>query len=126
MSSTQKTIDKFNQAAQKSEQKLKKNPFSDTYQPPEFDKASKEYGRPPPGSKTEARGIRAGNYVMNEIIFLCEMIEQNSTGTPPNCEMKFGPLFYMYARVSDKLVGMLLRARKYGLVSFEVSKMILC
>lgn len=31
----------------------------------------------------------------------------------------FGDLFRMYTRISDKVVGILLRARKYGLVHFE-------
>ncbi len=31
----------------------------------------------------------------------------------------FGDLFRMYTRISDKVVGLLLRARKYGLVHFE-------
>ncbi len=31
----------------------------------------------------------------------------------------FGDLFRMYTRISDKVVGILLRARKYGLVYFE-------
>lgn len=33
--------------------------------------------------------------------------------------MKFRPLFNIYTRVSNKLVGVLLRARKYGLVEFD-------
>ena len=31
----------------------------------------------------------------------------------------FGHLFSMYTRISDKVVGLLLRAKKYGLVYFE-------
>jgi hypothetical protein len=33
--------------------------------------------------------------------------------------MLFGALFKLYTRISDKVVGILLRARKYGLVHFE-------
>jgi len=117
--STRSFIDKFNQMQQKTDEKLTKNPFSDTYQPEKFDRTAKDYGRPTPGSKTEARGIRAGNYVSREIVFLCETIQAHAKGTPPDCTIKFGPLFYLYSTVSDKLVGMLLRARKYGLVDFE-------
>ncbi|CAK5010857.1 unnamed protein product [Meloidogyne enterolobii] len=56
---------------------------------------------------------------MQEVIFLCEIIERNATGTPPNCSIKFGQLFYIYNHYSQSLVGMLIRARKYGLVDFE-------
>lgn len=33
--------------------------------------------------------------------------------------MLFGDLFKLYTRISDKVVGILLRARKYGLVGFQ-------
>ena len=33
--------------------------------------------------------------------------------------IKFGDLFKMYTRISDKVVGLLLRAKKYRLVFFE-------
>ena len=33
--------------------------------------------------------------------------------------MFFGDLFRLYTRISDKVVGLLLRAKKYGLVYFE-------
>jgi len=118
-SAAKKFIDKFNSMQEKTDEKLAKNPFSDTYQPQKFDKAAKDYGRPPTGSKTEARGIRAGDYVKREIAFLCEIIASHAEGTPPNCVIKFGKLFVIYSHYSDKLVGMLIRARKYGLVAFE-------
>nr|CDJ88296.1 Dsim\GD16590-PA [Haemonchus contortus] len=96
-----------------------RNPYSDTYNVPHFDKNASDYGRPPPGSKTEARGIRAGVHVCREILFLCEIINENAEGEEPHKWIKFGKLFYVYAFYSDKLVGMLIRARKYGLVDFE-------
>ncbi|KAL3106684.1 hypothetical protein niasHT_019812 [Heterodera trifolii] len=86
---------------------------------PKFDKNAQDYGRPLVGTKSQARGVRGGEHVMREVMFLCEMIEQNGEGTPPDCYMKFGPLFYMYSRISETLVGMLIRARKYGLIDFE-------
>ncbi|KAI1706485.1 costars domain-containing protein [Ditylenchus destructor] len=115
------TIAKFNKQAESTEDSLKKNPFSETYEAQEYNKRDmgNEYGRPPEGTKTRARGIKAGDYVVRELIFLCEVISQNSTGTPPDCVVKFGPLFYIYNRFSGSLVGMLVRARKYGLVDFE-------
>ncbi|CAI5444917.1 unnamed protein product [Caenorhabditis angaria] len=111
------TIKKFNAVAQKNEEVLKKNPYSETYKVQKF--GVTDYGRPPPGSKTEARGVKAGVHVCREILFLCETINENAKGEEPNKWIKFGPLFYIYSFYSDKLVGMLIRARKYGLVHFE-------
>ncbi|QQP56927.1 Actin-binding Rho-activating protein [Caligus rogercresseyi] len=31
----------------------------------------------------------------------------------------FGDLFRLYTKINDKVVGLLLRAKKYGLVAFE-------
>lgn len=80
-----------------------RNPYSTTYEIPQFNKDAKDYGRPAVGSKTEARARRAGDYVMREIIFLCEIIRKNCKGEPPNAVMKFGPLFYIYSHYSDKV-----------------------
>ncbi|EPB76019.1 hypothetical protein ANCCEY_04865 [Ancylostoma ceylanicum] len=117
--SARDTIRRFNAVAAANEETLKKNPYSDTYGIQHFDKHAKDYGRPPPGSKTEARGIKAGVHVCREILFLCETINENAEGEEPNKWIKFGKLFYVYSFYSDKLVGMLIRARKYGLVDFE-------
>ncbi|CAI2347409.1 unnamed protein product [Caenorhabditis sp. 36 PRJEB53466] len=111
------TIRKFNAVAQANEETLKKNPYSETYKIQQFD--DRNYGRPPPGSKTEARGIKAGVHVCREILFLCETIDGNAEGEEPHKYIKFGKLFSIYSHYSDKLVGMLIRARKYGLVHFE-------
>uniref|UniRef100_A0A915BAN5 Costars domain-containing protein n=1 Tax=Parascaris univalens TaxID=6257 RepID=A0A915BAN5_PARUN len=113
------TIERFNRVAEINKEKLDKNPFSETYSIQHFDKNADDYGRPTRGSKTEARGIKAGVYISREVLFLCETIEANAVGEHPNRVIKFGPLFYTYAHYSDKLVGMLLRARKYKLVDFE-------
>ncbi|KAK0421005.1 hypothetical protein QR680_015018 [Steinernema hermaphroditum] len=117
--SMKNAIAMFNAMANDTEGKLKINPYSDNYEQPKWDKAANDYARPPPGSKTEKRGIRAGDYVTREILFLMEVINENAAGEHPNRSVKFGPLFYTYAHYSDKLVGMLLRARKYGLVAFD-------
>lgn len=39
---------------------LFRNPFSSTYTVPKYDTGARDYGRPTHGSKTEARGIKAG------------------------------------------------------------------
>ncbi|KAK5967415.1 hypothetical protein GCK32_022187, partial [Trichostrongylus colubriformis] len=62
--SARETIKRFNAVAAKTDEELKRNPYSDTYNVPHFDKNSSDYGRPPPGSKTEARGIRVSDRVI--------------------------------------------------------------
>ena len=53
-----------------------------------------------------------------------DVIEKHGTKTEdgngqPVVEMKFKELFELYKVISNKVVGLLLRARKYGLVQFE-------
>ncbi|GMR41186.1 hypothetical protein PMAYCL1PPCAC_11381 [Pristionchus mayeri] len=117
--SARDTILRFNNVAAANDEKLKKNPFSDTYTLQNFDTNATDYGRPTSGSKTEARGIRASVHVCREMLYLCELIDQNADGEDPNRFIKFGKLFMIYSFYSDKLVGMLIRARKYGLLHFE-------
>ena len=79
-----------------------------------------QHGRPEAGSRTEFRGKSAGVHVTREIIELCEIIE--ASGSPQHdgtIGITFGALFEIYTKISNKLVGMLLRARKQDLVSFE-------
>jgi len=53
-------VSAFNQQAEQTQKKLDANPFSDTYQKPDIHKGVDRYGRPPKGSLTEIRGIKAG------------------------------------------------------------------
>jgi len=77
------------------------------------------YGRPPEGSKTEARGIKAGNHITHEIHELCGIIREYGLVQPDGSVLiEFGELFQMYTVISNKVVGLLLRARKHGLVEF--------
>uniref|UniRef100_A0A183CN75 Costars domain-containing protein n=1 Tax=Globodera pallida TaxID=36090 RepID=A0A183CN75_GLOPA len=120
LKSVDQTVAKFNTSAQQTAHDAKIEHGSGQYVgAPKFDKKAENYGRPLVGTKSQARGVKGGQHVMREVIFLCEMIEQNGDGTPPDCYIKFGPLFYMYSRISETLVGMLIRARKYGLLDFE-------
>ncbi|CAF3503240.1 unnamed protein product [Rotaria sp. Silwood1] len=61
-----------------------------------YKKGDPEYGRPPKGSRTEQR-------------------DDSSTST---YEITFKQLFDFYTNISNKLVGILLRARKHGYIYF--------
>lgn len=81
------------------------------------------YGRPQEGTQTAARGKKAHQHISGEIVELCEIIwshghmSGNTDGDVTG--ILFGDLFDLYTRISSKVVGLLLRARKYGLVEFE-------
>ena len=83
-------------------------------------KHDENYGKPRPGTKTEVRGKRAGNLVTTEVATLCQVLHdlghRKEDGT---FIISFGFLFEVYTKISNKLVGMLLRARRQGLVKFE-------
>ncbi|XP_072269807.1 actin-binding Rho-activating protein-like [Pyxicephalus adspersus] len=106
-------------------EKQKLNPFSD-----EFDyqhamevrlrKGDTGYGRPQEGSKTEARGQRALHHIHKEIEEMCLIIKDMGVrGRDGRIRVTFGRLFDQYVRISDKVVGILLRARKHGRLDFE-------
>ena len=107
-------------------------------------KHDKDYGTPVAGSKSEARAKLAHERVSSEILEMCCVIEYNgkkrqikdldmnninkideSTNSFQNdveerfvTEIDFKRLFDIYVGISNKLVGVLLRARKYGIVDF--------
>ncbi|EHB02342.1 Actin-binding Rho-activating protein [Heterocephalus glaber] len=106
-------------------QTQKLNPFSE-----EFDyelamskrlhRGDEGYGRPRAGSKTAERAQRAEQHIHREIMELCLVIRTMARHRPPSSvQVTFGELFDRYVRISDKVVGILLRARKHGLVHFE-------
>ena len=77
-------------------------------------------GHPKAGSRTELCGKQAGIQVSNEVVELCRMIHELGTQQPDGFgAVTFGVLFEAYTTISDKLVGMLLRARRQKLVEFE-------
>ncbi|KAG7317012.1 hypothetical protein KOW79_019310 [Hemibagrus wyckioides] len=103
----------------------KLNPFSD-----EFDyeysmslrlrKGEEGYGRPKEGSKTAERAKRAEAHIHREIEHMCFIIRTMSDPDLDGCtRITFGELFDRYVRISDKVVGILMRARKHGKVHFE-------
>ncbi|KAL6488829.1 hypothetical protein MHYP_G00025700 [Metynnis hypsauchen] len=99
----------------------KHNPFSNNKAPAvQLQRGQQGYGRPPEGSKTEQRGQDAHLHVSKEVQELCQVIREigkrQEDGRPA---VQFGALFEHYVSVSNKVVGVLLRARRQGLVHFE-------
>ncbi|XP_006002204.1 actin binding Rho activating protein b [Latimeria chalumnae] len=103
----------------------KLNPFSE-----EFDhglamatrlhKGDHGYGHPKEGSKTAERAARAEAHVHREIGDLCFIIRTMAdVRKDGKVLVTFGELFDRYVRISDKVVGILMRARKHGQVHFE-------
>jgi len=78
------------------------------------------YGRPAEGTQAAERGRRANKHVHKEILELCEVIYCNGVNNDEDgtTAMLFGDLFKLYTRISDKVVGILMRAKKYELVFF--------
>lgn len=85
--------------------------------------SKEEYGRPKAGSLTEYRGKKANIQVYQEMLELCTVINDEghsiSKKTPELRGILFGELFNIYTHINDKLVGLLLRARKHELIEFE-------
>ncbi|KAF7665287.1 hypothetical protein LDENG_00148420 [Lucifuga dentata] len=103
----------------------KLNPFSDYF---DYDysmslrlqKGQDGYGRPKEGSKTAERAKRAEQHIHQEIDDLCFVIRTMADPDPDRkTRVTFGQLFDRYVRISDKVVGILMRARKHGKVAFE-------
>ena len=85
-----------------------------------FEDHEKSYGTPMEGTRSEARGFRAGHDITEEVYELCENIMMSGQPHPDGTfTVRFGPLFQLYTRISNKVVGMLLRARRHKLVTFE-------
>ncbi|KAK6479585.1 actin-binding Rho-activating protein-like [Huso huso] len=109
---------------QHSEQQ-KLNPFSK-----EFDyehamacrllKGDQGYGRPKEGSKTAERARRAERHIHKEMEEMCFIIRDMGVKCKDErVRITFGGLFDRYVKISDKVVGILLRCRKHGMVQFE-------
>ncbi|XP_040582143.1 actin-binding Rho-activating protein isoform X2 [Lepeophtheirus salmonis] len=98
---------------------MSKSRFVKDFKP--LKKTDPGYGCPQEGTRTEARGIKAQFHVHKEILELCEILYMYGLddGASSMSVMLFGDLFRIYTKISDKVVGILLRAKKYGLVDFE-------
>ncbi|XP_021411905.2 actin-binding Rho-activating protein [Oncorhynchus mykiss] len=112
----------------------KDNPFSNdrgamvsaTAQQQRLQRDQDGYGRPQEGSLTEQRGQDAHIHISREVEELCQVIRDigescgdGGSEERPVVTVEFGKLFEHYVNISNKVVGILLRARKQGLVSFE-------
>ncbi|CAF1181335.1 unnamed protein product [Adineta ricciae] len=88
-----------------------------------YKKDDPEYGRPPKGSRTEQRGLAAQAHIQQEVKYLCEIIKSMGTklddSSTSTYEITFKQLFDFYTNISNKLVGILLRARKHGYIHFD-------
>ncbi|XP_061403061.1 uncharacterized protein LOC133338950 [Musca vetustissima] len=114
----------FNNQVNQHKQSQLLNPFSQTdgrsSPKPTFSKD--EYGKPLAGSLTEMRGQKANIHVLKEMLELCQIIDSEGYNVKDEPQMRvipFGELFNIYNYISDKVVGILLRARKHKLVEFE-------
>ncbi|XP_064502909.1 actin-binding Rho-activating protein [Pseudopipra pipra] len=103
----------------------KLNPFSEGFDhelamSTRLHKGDEGYGRPKEGTKTAERAKRAEAHIHREIRDMCFIIESMARPRPDGkIQVTFGELFERYVRISDKVVGILMRARKHGLVDFE-------
>jgi len=78
------------------------------------------YGKPPPGSKSEARAKKYNENCTREIVELCGIVsEKGFTDSDGRRAILFQDLFNTYRFISDKCCGLLLRARRYKLLAFE-------
>ncbi|XP_060692535.1 actin-binding Rho-activating protein [Hemiscyllium ocellatum] len=106
-------------------ERQKTNPFSDEF---DYDyakslrlkKGDQGYGQPKEGSKTAERGQRAQEHVYKEMQEMCFIIRtMGILGVDGKTRVTFANLFDRYVTVSDKVVGILMRARKHGLLDFQ-------
>ncbi|XP_054462548.1 actin binding Rho activating protein b [Anoplopoma fimbria] len=103
----------------------KLNPFSEYFDHDysmslRLQKGEEGYGRPKEGTKTAERAKRAEQHIHREIADMCYVIRiMADPGLDGKTRVTFGQLFDRYVRISDKVVGILMRARKHGKVAFE-------
>ncbi|XP_031709101.1 actin-binding Rho-activating protein [Anarrhichthys ocellatus] len=103
----------------------KLNPFSEDFDQEyamaqRLRKGDEGYGRPKDGSRTAERGDRAQKHVhreMEEMVWLIrDMGFKDKEG---RTIISFGRLFDRYVKISDKVVGIVLRCRKHKMLDFD-------
>ncbi len=78
-----------------------------------------DYGKAKPGSKTEERAIAAQKWVEVEVDKLCAEIRKIGRPDPSGRVLvEFGKLFLHYEKISDTLVGIMMRAKKRGRIEY--------
>ncbi|KAJ8400867.1 hypothetical protein AAFF_G00392210 [Aldrovandia affinis] len=103
----------------------KLNPFSEEFDyehamATRLQKGQDGYGKPKEGSKTAERGDRAQKHVHKEMEEMCYIIrDMGKVDKDGRIYMTFGRLFDRYVKISDKVVGILLRCRKHRMVDFQ-------
>ncbi|XP_072303295.1 actin binding Rho activating protein b [Eucyclogobius newberryi] len=103
----------------------KLNPFSEYFDydysmSTRLQRGQEGYGRPKEGTKTAERAKHAEQHIHREIDDMCLIIRTMADADPDGrTRVTFGELFDRYVRISDKVVGILLRARKHGKLAFE-------
>ena len=82
--------------------------------------ADDQYGTPEAGTLTDQRGRLAGQRISNEVWELCCVIRDLGYPTEQGTWLiDFGSLFEAYTKISNKVVGMLMRARRQHLLEFD-------
>ena len=112
----------WNEKQAKADAEQTSNIFSKDYKANKILKpGDKNYGQAPVGSKSAERAKRAKQWVKEQIKILIGVMEKHGTknNITNSLEITFGELFIIYQDISDTLVGMLQRSKKFGLVSFE-------
>jgi len=98
----------------------KQNPFSRDYDPELVKIKPGEKGYAEPLGLTKERGDKAKKHIYREIIDLVSHVnslcQDDEVG---NRYCTFKQIFDRYVKISDKVVGMLIRARKHGFIDFE-------
>ncbi len=78
------------------------------------------YGHPLPGSKSEARAAAASDWVEKEVAKLVgEIRKVGYKDAKGRSAVKFITLFHHYETISDTLVGLMIRAKKRGLIHYD-------
>jgi len=100
------------------------NPFSDSFDKEklksQLSKDDPSYGRPERHTLSAMRAAAGEAKMRGDICEVCEVIFRHGQRTDDGlAAIQFGQLFSIYNRINDKLVGLLIRARKRDLLDFE-------
>merc|ERR1712046_407121 len=98
----------------------KQNPFNKDFDPSIARIKPGEEGYAKPVGLTKERGEKAKAHIYREIIDLVSHVNSLCVDDEEgNRYCTFKAIFDRYVKISDKVVGMLIRARKHGFIDFE-------